>query len=146
MSTGDLIAQVMWESNLSENEARKRLGIPEDSPATEPWFIIQTEHEPYNELSFSLHGKRLGILYFGPPMRFEGDAEESAKLFFEYVVRLHDVEMARLRSALEMTREDYQSGEWRHFVDPKNPDGALISERDWLDTPAAQAVKKALKL
>lgn len=27
---GDIIAQVMWESNVSENEARRRLGIPEN--------------------------------------------------------------------------------------------------------------------
>lgn len=30
----------------------------------------------------------VGTLHFGPPMRFEGDCDASAKLFFEHVCRL----------------------------------------------------------
>lgn len=33
-------------------------------------------------------GDQVGILHFGPPMRFEGDCDASAKLFFEHVCRL----------------------------------------------------------
>jgi hypothetical protein len=32
-------------------------------------------------------GKEIGVLYLEDPMRFEGNVEESAKMFFEYVIK-----------------------------------------------------------
>lgn len=44
--------------------------------------------EPLKTMEFFVSGKTIGSIYFGPPMRFEGDAEESAKVFFQYLTKL----------------------------------------------------------
>lgn len=40
------------------------------------------------KFEFLQDSKIIGTLHPGPPMRFEGDTEESAKLFFQHVCRL----------------------------------------------------------
>jgi hypothetical protein len=48
--------------------------------------MVDIEHKPNYEISFYKNEKKIGVLDFnGPTMTFEGDAEESAKLFFDFV-------------------------------------------------------------
>lgn len=45
------------------------------------------QSQPQN-ITFHSDGKLIGTLYMTPPMHFEGDAKESAKIFFEQVIKL----------------------------------------------------------
>lgn len=44
--------------------------------------IIHITDAAENVLTFLVEGREVGKLFMGPPMRFEGDADESAKAFF----------------------------------------------------------------
>ena len=85
------------------------LGIGSIATAADP--LCMSERQVYSEDSFLLYldhteadsvlveisfahafyfsdanGKEVGVLYLEDPMRFEGNAEESAKIFFEYLI------------------------------------------------------------
>lgn len=55
-----------------------------DSGDTEDRFMAPAPAPHF--IGFTSDGGEVGRLWFGPPMRFEGDAEEGARVFFEYVV------------------------------------------------------------
>lgn len=44
--------------------------------------VLHTTDATENVLTFLVEGREVGKLFMGPPMRFEGDADESAKAFF----------------------------------------------------------------
>lgn len=66
--------------------------------------------KPDYTIAFLRDGKQIGILDFnGPTMTFEGDAEDSAKVFFDWIAQLFadshpmrkaEADIALLRSAL----------------------------------------------
>lgn len=51
-------------------------------------FTINTASTQAEYLAFMAKGQEVGRLHYGPPMRFTGDVEESAKVFFEYVANI----------------------------------------------------------
>lgn len=59
---------------------------------------------PPQHISFHNNGAEVGTLHFGPPMKFEGDAEECAKLFFEHVVQVNSEQIHQYRRLLAAAR------------------------------------------
>lgn len=59
---------------------------------------------PPQHVTFLKDTKEVGCLHFGPPMRFEGNAEESAQIFFDYVVQVHNDRLHKLTRLLEAAK------------------------------------------
>jgi len=54
-------------------------------PPSEPVFTLM-EMKPNYNITFHRDGKQVGVLDFnGPEMTFTGDADESAKVFFDFI-------------------------------------------------------------
>ena len=59
----------------------------QDCQETDPKIVTATLPSNTDSIGFyDKNQKEIGTLYLEPPMRFEGDAEESAKIFFEFVL------------------------------------------------------------
>jgi hypothetical protein len=78
---------------------------PEELPAytfkqsSEPVFAF-TEMKPNYNMTFNRDGKQIGVLDFnGPEMTFTGDADESAKVFFDFIA-------GSFKARLEQERAD----------------------------------------
>lgn len=58
-------------------------------PPSEPVFaFLDTKPKPNHNITFHNGGKQVGALDFnGPEMTFTGDADESAKLFFDFIAK-----------------------------------------------------------
>jgi hypothetical protein len=66
-------------------------------------------------------GDTLGKLsYVKDKLVFEGDVDKSAKVFFDYLIKFHDTEIARYRNTLEKIARggamDYEYQRWAREV------------------------------
>jgi uncharacterized small protein (DUF1192 family) len=57
--------------------------------------FVQAPPEPQH-MAFTANGEEVGRMFFENPLRFEGDAEASAKVFFEHVVKFNNIHIAEL--------------------------------------------------
>jgi hypothetical protein len=72
--------------------------------------MFDIEHKPNYTISFYKNEKQIGALDFnGPTMTFEGDAEESAKVFFDFVAKSFAgrLEQERKREWVGMTFDEF---------------------------------------
>lgn len=72
-----------------------------DSPKLESFITFRGASE-----------KPVGELHLGPPMRFEGDADASARIFFDCVIALQDAEKQRLVKERDDMLEDKERLDW----------------------------------
>ena len=61
--------------------------MTENKPNAVMFVASDPNEAPRRTIQFSTDAGVVGTLYLGPPMRFEGDAEESARVFFEQVIQ-----------------------------------------------------------
>lgn len=67
--------------------------------------------KPDYTIAFLRDGKQIGILDFnGPTMTFEGDAENSAKVFFDWIAQLFAGRLEDERKSEREARKSMQSG------------------------------------
>jgi hypothetical protein len=84
------------------------------------------DSKPNYNISFHNNGKEIGKLDFnGPKMVFTGDAEESAKVFIDWVARNfaarleeeRKAERARLQpKKIKASKDDYCQGDERYYA------------------------------
>ena len=85
---------------------------PEELPAytfkqpSEPVFAFLDTKPNHNMTFHNQDGKQVGVLDFnGPEMTFTGDADESAKVFFDFIAR-------SFKGRLEQERADERNRTW----------------------------------
>ena len=78
---------------------------PDELPAytfkqpSEPVFAFK-DIKPSHNMTFHNGGKQVGVLDFnGPEMVFTGDADESAKVFFDFIARSFKARLEEERNA-----------------------------------------------
>lgn len=112
-----------------------------DHTETPPFPQVQTLHHLAEQtgpmrISFFLDNyKETGALFMTDPMTFEGNIDESAKLFFETVVQQHSTAMAQARAALATAVEERDADNKEH--------AAILQEcKDWYGKQLSETARE----
>ena len=108
-------------------------------------YVIADRVDEIKTITFAEDGKELGKLIMEDPMRFEGNAEESAQVFFDYVVKLNNKRIAELEGDLKWSEELAD----RRLQDVRNRDKRIAeleaeNRLNYLNSVAGQ--KKVIEL
>jgi hypothetical protein len=93
-----------------------------DRSDEEPRFVTADTAPQY--IGFNVKGEEIGRLWLEDPLRFEGNAEESAAVFFQHIVagsdQTHQHAKRLLEAGLDATDDlvdDHKILEWRKAVE-----------------------------
>lgn len=75
-------------------------------------------------------------------LEFEGDAHESAKVFFDFVIAIHSAELSRLKIENESLRKDAER--YRFLMSDAVSNGTLGTPNGWIDFEFKDEAEKGI--